>query len=217
MSQCSECQAWHSVLITTSWGVSGNNNDSCIIDSNALLSNFTKSVSQAVCYILWTQYVLSTVVLIVIYCCVTNYTQMQYFRKQMLSVPNNSWGLETREMVGVFLSSRYLAVDLGFVSSKGLVSIHEVSSQGCCHGLGSSLEGLSSSSHRCLQGTQWDAFRSPLSQTIRLKKRDGWKETECKIKQKRESHYISPTLMLEVEDQHTCCSLTFTQSNVEIL
>lgn len=154
--------------------MSGNNNDSRIIDSNALLSNFMKSISQAVCYILWTQYVLSTVVPIVIYGCVTNHTQMQYFKKQMLSVPDNSWGLETWEMVSVFLSSRYLAVDLGFRSSKGLVSITEVSSQGCCHGLGSSLEHLSSSSYRCLQRDDSMRCHQVSSVSNNKTKEEGW-------------------------------------------
>lgn len=117
-----------------------------------------------------------------------------------------------------FLSSKYLAVDLGLESSKGLVSISEVSSHGCCHGFGSSLEGLSTDVRAIIQMSPRDSFSrchqvSSVSNT-KTKETDGGKETEHRIQQK--SNHLSAALMLEAEDQRTSCPLSFAQNNSEI-
>lgn len=99
-------------------------------------------------------------------------------------------------MISVFfLSSKYLAVDLGFESS-----INEVSSHGCGHGFGSSLEGLSTDVRAIIQMSPRDSLRchrvSSVSNT-KTRETDGGKETEHRTKQK--SHHLSAALMLKLK------------------
>ena len=116
-----------------------------------------------------------------------------------------------------FLSSKYLAVDLGLESSKGLVSINEVSSRGCCHGFGSSLVGLSTDVRAIIKMSQRDSLRCHVVSSVsnsKTKETDGGKETEHRTKQK--SHHLSAALTLEAEDQRTSCPVSFMQNNSEI-